>query len=329
MNHIILNKTVSKIAHFEWECSLFLFYILFYILPKRSRNRCALLIIGAFLLYFFWALIILTDRDRPIYLKNIVSVGLVILICLLFYRYSSAEWEKLGSVFFDLKIMARGDPVNRGTSRTNWEFMFLGLKKTLEIFVFATLFASVFGLLLAVLRAVVANDSVLNFLIVLYIDIFRALPMMVTLLILYAALPYTGIILNPEISGILTIGMVEAAYFSEIFRSGIEAIHRTQSEAARSLGLSSWQTMREVILPQAMRIVVPPYTGEVVGLLKSTSLLSAIAVFELLKSAMQIQAWYANPTPLMISAIGYMILLLPFTRISNMLEKKWKSKGSR
>jgi polar amino acid transport system permease protein len=204
----------------------------------------------------------------------------------------------------------------------------MGLWTAVQIFLFSAVMGTILGLLLAVLRTVV-KDKILNFFIIAYVDFFRAMPMIVMLLVVYSALPYADILLSPEASGILTLGLIEAAYMSEIFRSGIEAIHKVQTEAARALGLSAWKTMRLVILPQALRMVIPPYTGVLVGLMKGTALCSTITIFELLNTASQIQAWYANPTPLVVATGLYLLILLPMTRASSILERKWRAVGAR
>ena len=173
------------------------------------------------------------------------------------------------------------------------------------------------------------NDKVLNAFLILYVDIMRSIPILVMLIVVYSVLPYTGILLSPIVSGILTLTMIQGAYMSEVFRAGIQSIHHLEIEAALSLGLTSWQTMRYVILPQALKIVLPPYTGYLVGLMKATALCSQIAIFELLKSAYQIQSWYVNATPLILAAVFYLLSLIPLTRLSNVLEKKWKKMGTR
>jgi polar amino acid transport system permease protein len=130
----------------------------------------------------------------------------------------------------------------------------------LKVFSISAILGSLLGLFIAVVRELV-NDKVLNFFIIAYVDFFRAMPMIVMLMVVYAALPYTGIVLSPTASGIFTLVLIEGAYMTEIFRSGIEAIHQGQTEAAKSIGLSPMKTMRYIILPQALKIVVPPYTG--------------------------------------------------------------------
>lgn len=280
-------------------------------------------IIGMIFIYIFWSGLIIANPEKPNLLKNLVAVGIFLLMGWIFVQYSNAKWDRLGKVFFDLSIMRKGDPMLSEGSVTNWFLMWQGLVTAVKIFFFSAFVGTILGLLLAVIRVLV-NDMVLNAVIIAYVDFFRAMPMIVMLVVIYSALPFTGIVLSPEVSGIVTLGMIEGAYMSEIFRAGIGAVHAVQTEAARALGLSAQETMRLVILPQAVRIIVPPYTSSLVGLMKGTALCSTITIFELLKTAQQIQAWYANPTPLIIASLGYLLLLLPMTRFSNILEKRWK-----
>jgi polar amino acid transport system permease protein len=301
-----------------------------FLLPQRTIPTSVewALIITNYLLYLVWAIVILADREKPVWLKNIVSLGIVFIFGWFFYRFSSARWERLGYVFFNFEIMNKGDLFASGTSLTNWQLMGNGLVTALKVFSISAILGSLLGLFIAVVRELV-NDKVLNFFIIAYVDFFRAMPMIVMLMVVYAALPYTGIILSPIASGIFTLVLIEGAYMSEIFRSGIEAIHAGQTEAAKSLGLSAMKTMRFIILPQALKIVVPPYTGVLVGLMKGTALTSVITIFELLKTAQQIQSWYANPTPIIIATMLYLAILLPMTRISCILENKWRARGAR
>ena len=121
--------------------------------------------------------------------------------------------------------------------------------------------------------------------------------------------------------------MVSAAYSAEIVRAGIEAIPVGQFEAARALGLHFYSTMRKVILPQAIRIVVPPLTSNAINVMKDTALASVVAMPDLLKQANQAQALAANPTPLIVAAAIYLIILLPLVRLVGMLEKRLAKSG--
>lgn len=159
-----------------------------------------------------------------------------------------------------------------------------------------------------------------------FIDVFRAIPLLVLLIVVYYALPFVGLRLAPFAAAIAALSLVSAAYAAEIFRAGIEAVPRGQSEAARALGLRPWIVMAKVVLPQAIRIVVPPITSNSINVMKDTALASVVAMPDLLKQATQAQALSANPTPLIAAAGIYLVLLLPLVRLVDMLEKRWRMK---
>lgn len=162
-----------------------------------------------------------------------------------------------------------------------------------------------------------------------YIDIMRAMPVLVLLILIYYALPFLGIRLSSWASAVLAFSIVMAAYSAEVFRSGIEGVPKGQFEAAAALGLPFLLTLRKVILPQAIRIVIPPTTSNCVSMFKDTSLASTVALPELLKEATNAQALYANPSPLIGAALVYVIFLWPMVRLVSMLEKRYKSENAR
>jgi polar amino acid transport system permease protein len=162
-----------------------------------------------------------------------------------------------------------------------------------------------------------------------YIDIMRAMPMLVMLILIYYALPFVGIRLSSWASAVLAFSVVMAAYSAEVFRSGIEGVPRGQFEAAAALGLPFLLTLRKVILPQAIRIVIPPTTSNCVSMFKDTSLASTVALPELLKEASNAQALYANPSPLIGAALVYVVFLWPMVRLVSVLETRYKAEGSR
>lgn len=156
-----------------------------------------------------------------------------------------------------------------------------------------------------------------------YIDVFRAIPLLVLLVVVYYALPFVGIRLSPFAAATTAISLVASAYSAEIFRAGIEAVPRGQFEAARALGLRPLPLMAKVVLPQAIRIVVPPITSNSINVLKDTALASVVAMPDLLKQATQAQALAANPTPLIAAAGIYLLMLLPLVRLVGLLESRW------
>jgi polar amino acid transport system permease protein len=204
--------------------------------------------------------------------------------------------------------------------------LLFGLLVTLQIGVTSILAGLVGGLALALLRLYGAGPVRVATRI--YIDIFRSIPLLVLLIVVYYALPFVGIRLSPFVSAVTALSLVSAAYTAEIFRAGIEAIPHGQFEAAQALGLSPRHMMVDVILPQAIRIVIPPLTNNCINVMKDTALASVVAMPDLLKQATQAQALSANPTPLIGAAIIYVALLWPMVAAVGRLEQRF-AKGRR
>lgn len=155
-----------------------------------------------------------------------------------------------------------------------------------------------------------------------YINVFRAIPLLVLLIVIYYALPFVGIRLSPFAAATTALSLVSAAYSAEILRAGIEGVPRGQFEAARALGLSPLRQMTDVILPQAVKLVIPPLTSNAINVMKDTALASVVAMPDLLKQATQAQALAANPTPLIGAAFIYLIILLPFVSLVGVAERR-------
>ena len=160
-----------------------------------------------------------------------------------------------------------------------------------------------------------------------YIDVLRSMPLLVFLVLIYYALPFVKILLPAFLSAVLAISMIASAYVAEIFRAGIEAVSRGQFEASRSLGLTQSQTLRFVILPQAVRLVLPPLTGNAVSIMKDTAAASVVALPELLQQATSRQALAANPTPLIGAALIYVALLYPLVRLVSNFENRARNRS--
>ena len=184
-----------------------------------------------------------------------------------------------------------------------------GLLVTLQIGITSIICGLIGGLFLAVTRlyAPVFVCAIIR----LYIDIFRSIPLLVLLIVVYYALPFVGIRLSPFLSAVAALTLVSSAYTAEIFRAGIEAIPHGQFEASAALGLSN-----------------PPLTNNCINVMKDTALASVVAMPDLLKQATQAQALSANPTPLIGAALIYLILLWPMVVVVARLEKRY-SKGKR
>jgi polar amino acid transport system permease protein len=199
--------------------------------------------------------------------------------------------------------------------------LLLGLTTTLSLGVTSILIGLVTGLFLALIRMYAPAPAAL--LAVAYIDLFRAIPILVLLVLIYYALPFVGLQLSPFAAATSALSLVSCAYAAEIFRAGIQAVPSGQFEASRALGLRYWSMMTFVILPQAFRVVIPPITNNCINVMKDTALASVVAMPDLLKQATQAQALSANPTPLVGAALIYLLLLLPMVRIVGTLERRF------
>ena len=179
------------------------------------------------------------------------------------------------------------------------------------------------GLLMALVR--LYGIAPLRAMARIYIDVFRSIPLLVLLVLVYYALPFVGIRLTSFAAAATALSLVSCAYTAEIFRAGLEALPKGQFEAADAIGLGFFSSMRDVILPQAFRIVVPPLTSNCINVLKDTALASVVAMPDLLKQATQAQALAANPTPLIGAAFLYLLLLLPLVRLVGYFEARHRA----
>lgn len=195
-----------------------------------------------------------------------------------------------------------------------------GLSTTLTLGAVCIVLGFIGGVALALAR--LYGPKVLRWAAIAYIDVFRAVPVLVLLFVVYYALPFSGVRLDAFAAATAAISMVSAAYSAEIVRAGVEAIPKGQFEAARALGLPFGVMMRKVVLPQALRIVTPPLTSNAINVVKDTALASVVAMPDLLKQANQAQALTANPTPLVAAALVYLIILLPLVRLAGHLENR-------
>ena len=180
---------------------------------------------------------------------------------------------------------------------------------------------------LALLVAVTRNSRSaalfpLRILTIAYTDIMRGVPIILWIYLIGFGVPGLGIDRpwnSPLIWGSVALVLTYAAYIAEVFRAGIESIHESQRAAARSLGLSSWQTMRHVVLPQAIRRVVPPLMNDMVSLQKDVALVSLIGPIEILRQAGIDKSKFANFTPYIAAAAVFLLITIPLTRTTDWL----------
>ncbi len=221
--------------------------------------------------------------------------------------------ERIAENFFDLEVMAKYLPS-----------IIDGFFVTLHLAALVVISGLVLGLVLAVVRAFQVRP--VNWLIILVVDLFRALPPIVIMIIFYFALPFVGIKMSGFVVAWLSLSLVLAAFTEEIFWAGILSVDRGQWEAARSTGLSFSQSLRDVVLPQAVRLTIPPLTNRTIVITKSTAIASVVAVPEILAEASAAVGFAANTTPLTMAAIGYLLIFLPLVVLSRWVETRfaWK-----
>jgi polar amino acid transport system substrate-binding protein len=190
---------------------------------------------------------------------------------------------------------------------------------TMEVSITAMLIAISLGLALAITR--VFAPRWLAALATCFVEFMRGTPVLIQLFFIFYGLPNIGIKLSPFWAGAVGLGLNYAAYEAEIYRSGLFAIPRTQWEAALALGMTRWQAMREVTLPQAIRVVIPPITNDFISLLKDSSLVSIITMVDLTKAYGQLAAaYYDYFGPGIMVAIIYLLIGLPFVKFSRYME---------
>jgi len=196
-----------------------------------------------------------------------------------------------------------------------------GFKINLKIMFIAEALVLVFALLVAIVRGLPGRAAApLRGAAILYTDVFRGTPLILVLLIVqgFASLNYFGLSSSSLLTNaVIALTLVYTAYVTEVFRAGIESVHASQRMAARSLGLSYLQAMRYVVLPQAIRRVIPPLLNDFVGLQKDTALVSVIGVFEAVETAQNISSEYLNDTAYTVAAVLFIFLTIPLARFTD------------
>lgn len=190
-----------------------------------------------------------------------------------------------------------------------------------------TLLSVTIGLALGIAfgLARVSGNALLRWFAVAYVTTFRGIPLLVTLLFLYYGLPSVNISLTAFSVAVIALSLTNGAYVTEIVRSGIQSIDPGQMRAARSLGMSYALAMRRIILPQAIRRVLPPITNESITLLKNTALVSTIALTDLLRAGIEIMSWKANTfSPFAGVALFYLAMTLPMQALNTHLERRYR-----
>ena len=219
-------------------------------------------------------------------------------------------WSRFLDTFFKPELIERYFPA-----------IMKGVVVTIEIAAAVVVTGIALGLVLAVVRSF--RVLPVSALIVVFADVFRALPPLVLVLLVYFGLPNVGINLPSFAVLWLVLALVLSAFAEEIFWAGILSVPKGQWEAARSTGLGYLGTLTYVVLPQALRLTVPPLTNRTVAITKNTALGTVIGVGEILNQATTAQSFAANATPLMMGAIAYVILFIPVVVLGRFLETRF------
>lgn len=218
--------------------------------------------------------------------------------------------------------------INNFITDNRWKYIADGLKVTLEVTFFAVLIGIVLGFLVAMVRATYDRTGklkILNVLCKVYLTVIRGTPVVVQLLIIYFVI-FGSVDISKVLVAVAAFGLNSGAYVAEIFRSGIMSIDEGQFEAGRSLGFNYVQTMRYIIMPQAFKNVLPALGNEFIVLLKETSVSGYIALQDLTKGGDIIRSrTYDAFMPLIAVAIIYLVMVMIFTKLVNMLERRLRS----
>ena len=264
-------------------------------------------------------------------LRGARNVGIAVASTVVFFAVvvivvvNSAGWPEVRRAFFDRKLFGDSFP------EVGHAFLL-----NIRIFCIAEALILVFALAIAVLRGL--PGPVLfpfRLLSVLYTDLFRGIP---TILVIYIlgfgapALQLSGVPSSPLFWGVTALVLVYSAYVAEVYRAGIESVHPSQEAAARSLGLSRAQTLRHVIVPQAVRRVIPPLLNDFIGLQKVSALVALIGPIEAFRQSQIDVAATFNYTPYMATALLFILLTIPLARLTDWLiarDRRRQSAGGR
>ncbi|MET8140272.1 amino acid ABC transporter permease [Sphaerisporangium sp. NPDC005288] len=249
------------------------------------------------------------------------GVQYVILILALVAVVLLTNWKNLAENFARFDVAAQAFP----------ELFTVALKNTIIYTVGGFVFGSLGGLLLALMR--LSSVRPYRWIAVIYIEIFRGLPALLIFLLVFflpSAFPGFEVPGGTYGQGILGLTIVSAAYMAETLRAGLQAVPKGQMEAARSLGMSHARAMVSVVIPQAIRIVIPPTTNQFVALLKDSSLVLFLGVtsqyVELTKFGNDLASTTANATPIMVVGLTYLLVTIPLGYLAGRLEKR-QAKG--
>jgi len=239
--------------------------------------------------------------------STVVVFGLIVVVVT-----SAPNWPEVQKAFFDGAIFARSLPKLIDAFGTN-----------VALFLIAEAFILALGLVIAIFRGLPGPVFFpVRLLATVYVDLFRAVPGILIIYLLGFGIPGLGIAGVPNdvfFWGVVALVLVYSAYVSEVYRAGIESVHWSQEAAARSLGLNRFQALRYVIVPQAVRRVIPPLLNDFIGLQKDTVLVSVIGLVEIFREGQILKSATFNFTPLLAIALIFVVVTIPLARLTDWL----------
>jgi polar amino acid transport system permease protein len=241
----------------------------------------------------------------------------VLLVAVSVAVVSSPGWPRVKQSFFNLEA-----------ARLSLPDLLVGMWLNVRLFVSVAVLMLVGGLLIAVLRTLPGPVFwPVRALAVGYVDVFRGIPLIVLLYLVGFGVPglrLQGLTSNATVLGAVALTLSYSAYVAEVFRAGIESVHPSQRAAARSLGLSAGQTLRLVVLPQAVRRVVPPLVNDLSSLIKDCGLISLLGIpLDVMRYAQIRQSELASYTPYTVAALMFMLLTIPMIRLSDVVSRRY------
>jgi polar amino acid transport system permease protein len=247
-------------------------------------------------------------------LSTIVFFGVIGLVVI-----NAPGWPRFQDKFLNGKVFVDSFPLIAGAFWVN-----------VQLFVLAEALILVLAMVVAVLRGLPGPVFFpVRLVSTVYVDVFRALPGILVIFILALGIPglrIEGLPTDPFIWAVVALTLLYTAYVSEVYRAGIESVHPSQAAAARSLGLSHWQALRFVVLPQAVRRVIPPLLNDFIGLQKDTALVSFVGVVEIFRQSQIRQSGAFNFTPYLATALVFLIVTIPLARLVDWLLDREKGR---
>lgn len=251
-----------------------------------------------------------TDGRRGVWIAMISTILVFGVITLLVVN--SPGWPQIKQLFLNGEVF-----------RDSFPEILAKFTRNIFIFVVAEVFVLILALLIAVMRSLPGPVfTPVRWIAIAYVDFFRGVPTILVIFVLGYGMPGLGLTGLPDSDlfwGIVALVLVYSAYVAEVYRAGIDSVHPSQTSAARSLGLSRASTMRYVILPQAIRRVIPPLLNDFIGLQKDSALLGLIGYTEAFRMASITSAADFNFTPFLVVALLFLFITIPMTRFVDWL----------